>query len=255
MTNEELATRIQQGERELIPELWEQVHDLIYWHVNRFCTQYSERCTASGVTEDDLKQTSFLALLDAVKGYKPDGEYKFTTYLNYPLINHFKAALGIRTAKRNPLDRCASLDMPIGEDGSGTLADMVPGSGTDMEDCERAMYLQQLHTVMRESLDTLPDDLQDVIRSRYFAGEHRQVIGERMGLSREQVRQMEMRGLQKLRQPKITRKLRPFLYVEITEQEAYRGSGFKTFSYTHTSSVERAYERIERYRTEHGMSD
>ena len=246
MTNEEIAIRIQQGEVDLLPELWEQMHGLICWHVNRFCAQYSERCISSGVTSDDLIQTGYFALLDAVKAYNLDGEYKFTAYLNYPIKNRFKAAVGKRcNAKINPLDCCTSLDAPT-VDGC-TVMDTVPDIRTDIEDCERSVYIEQLHDALEEGMDNLPEDLHEVVRRRFYAGETTKAIGEDMSVPAERVRQMESNGLRKLRNPRIRNRLAPFMYAEITEQEAYRNSGYTSFRHSQMSSVERALERIERY--------
>ena len=63
MTNEELARRIQQGERNLLFQLWEQVrryaHDRAYkWH------------RATGGRGGQTVQEAFLALLEALEGWE-----------------------------------------------------------------------------------------------------------------------------------------------------------------------------------------
>lgn len=68
MTNEELAAKIQQGERELIPELWNQVE--------KFVSQQAGICARKlegfgGATEEDMYQSGFLALVDAVDSFNP----------------------------------------------------------------------------------------------------------------------------------------------------------------------------------------
>ena len=71
MSNEELAVLAQQGNREAIEGLWEQVKRLLYQLARRFYRRYGVECCAQrGVTMADLEQECFLVLLDAVKAYK-----------------------------------------------------------------------------------------------------------------------------------------------------------------------------------------
>ena len=252
MTNEELATRIQSGDTELIPQLWEQVRKLIYVFVNRYYRKFGDRCAASGVTEEDLLQEGFLAVMDAAKAYSPDGDYKFTAYLHFPVSNRFKTVTGaIKNRRTEPLNHCSSLNEPIlgsdgGESGSERLDFMEDiEAQNDFENCERTIYLQQLKAALDECLSMLQEDCQTTLRRRYFNGETLQAISKSMGVSMNMVRQQECYGLRRLRHSKAKHKLLPFLYTEISEQEAYRGSGFKTFSQSGASSVERALERME----------
>lgn len=74
MSNEELTVLAQQGDREAIVDLWEQVKRLLYQLSRRFYRRYGIECCAQrGVTMADLEQECFLALLDAVRGFKPTG--------------------------------------------------------------------------------------------------------------------------------------------------------------------------------------
>lgn len=61
---EDLAVKIQGGERELLPQLWEQVE--------RFVRQQAYRRTCMGaVDHEDLYQSGFLAVVKAVGSYDP----------------------------------------------------------------------------------------------------------------------------------------------------------------------------------------
>ena len=66
MINEELARRIQQGERDLILQLWAQVRR--YAH-DRAYKWYRATGGRGGVTLDDLEQESIVALLEALEGW------------------------------------------------------------------------------------------------------------------------------------------------------------------------------------------
>ena len=112
MTNEELALKIQNGERNLIPTLWEQVERFIYLKSENWYWQHEETCIRCGLALDDLKQVSYFAFLDAIRYYTSADSYKFLTYLVFPLRNRFNEACGIRTKAQaqRPLNRCKSLN-------------------------------------------------------------------------------------------------------------------------------------------------
>ena len=67
MSNEELARQIQQGERGLILSLWEQVRR---YAQDRAYKWFRARNGGGGQTVQDLEQAAFLALLDALEGWK-----------------------------------------------------------------------------------------------------------------------------------------------------------------------------------------
>lgn len=120
MTNEELAVMAQNGDTKALHELYEQTHKLIYYILNRLILRNTDKMAGAGATADDAKQLAYFILLDAVEGYKPDTDTKFTAYLNYPAQNRFNELIGYRTAKKRkePLNAAASLDEPI-RDGEG----------------------------------------------------------------------------------------------------------------------------------------
>ena len=122
MTNEELARRIQQGERNLLFQLWEQVrryaHDRAYkWH------------RATGGRGGQTVQEAFLALLEALEGWEETAG-PFLPWYSLRLRAAFTAATGQRTKRDqlDPLQNCISLDAPL-TDREGTtfsLEDTIP---------------------------------------------------------------------------------------------------------------------------------
>jgi RNA polymerase primary sigma factor len=93
-----------------------------------------------------------------------------------------------------------SLDRPVGEEGGASLADLVPGEEAPLED-EVHVSLQEeaLHRALRE----LPDREREVLALRYgLDGDADPVsleeIGRRLGLTRERVRQIESKALERL---------------------------------------------------------
>jgi RNA polymerase primary sigma factor len=98
---------------------------------------------------------------------------------------------------REPL----SLDKPIGEDGDTKLSDFIPHEGASIpgEDLDTA----QLHGRTRKALATLTPREEEVLRLRFGIDEHDtrslESIGGDFGLTRERIRQIEIRALAKLR--------------------------------------------------------
>lgn len=122
-----------------------------------------------------------------------------------PSIEEVAAALEISPDQLAELEEIRqqplSLERPVGEEGKGTLRDLVadpsgPAPGG-------------LGTLLRERadlagiLDDLPERERTVIRLRFGLGGEEaltlETIGKRLGLSRERVRQIEVAGLKKLR--------------------------------------------------------
>lgn len=93
MTNEELALRIQTGERELAGELWAQVERLLGMIVTRYMTRLGDLAAAAGVEREDLEQEAYFAMLGAVKAYDPAKGYAFNSYLAFQCRNRFFALL------------------------------------------------------------------------------------------------------------------------------------------------------------------
>ena len=112
MSNEELAAAIRAGERGRIMELWGQIR--------RFALQQARRRVylgRGGVTLEDLEQAAFLALLDALEGWRAEAG-KFLTWYGLRLKAAFTAATGQRTQRDrlDPLDRALSLEAPVGDE-------------------------------------------------------------------------------------------------------------------------------------------
>jgi RNA polymerase primary sigma factor len=120
----------------------------------------------------------------------------------------------LRRAARRP----ASLDQPLGEDEEATLTDLV----VDRSDRgpEAAIEERSLEQEARRALaEALTEREQLVVRLRFGLGDGSgdghgyplAKIGERLGLTRERVRQIEKEALGKLRAPHLRERLRPYL--------------------------------------------
>lgn len=96
----------------------------------------------------------------------------------------------------------ASLDKEVGDDAA-SLIDLVEDRSYQPE---VEYFCREIEVDTQRILDTLQDRERDVLLHRFsFVGDKRKTlktIGERMGLSAETVRQVEIRALEKLRQQK-----------------------------------------------------
>jgi RNA polymerase primary sigma factor len=98
---------------------------------------------------------------------------------------------------REPL----SLDSPVGEDGDTTLGDFIPHEGVEVPG--EGLAETQLHGRTRRALATLTPREEEVLRLRFGIDAHDtrslESIGKDFGLTRERIRQIEIRALAKLR--------------------------------------------------------
>jgi RNA polymerase primary sigma factor len=117
----------------------------------------------------------------------------------------------LRTISRDPV----SLDLPIGRDGESALGDMI-------EDPSMGSLLDPIMADDRRAgtdfaLKTLSPTEEKVVRMRFGLGYEREhtlsEIADEFGLTRERIRQIEVKALQKLRQPGNTCRLKPLMTV------------------------------------------
>jgi RNA polymerase primary sigma factor len=102
----------------------------------------------------------------------------------------------VRTAAR----AVTSLDRPIGEEGAGTFGELVAG---ESEGPEEEVTVGLGEDTLRRAVAELPENEREVVKLRYgLNGDVDPVsleeIGRRLGLTRERVRQIEARALERL---------------------------------------------------------
>jgi RNA polymerase primary sigma factor len=106
-----------------------------------------------------------------------------------------------------------SLDVPVGEDGDATLGDLI--ATVDGPDPHAAAEASALQSAVAEAIGDLTPREQRVLRLRFGlggAGDHTlEEIGKEFGVTRERIRQIEMKALEKLRKRNPSRKLAAFL--------------------------------------------
>lgn len=224
MTNEEMARRIQAGERGLLPNPWEAVRKLIYANMHKLSRAYADRMAAAGVTMEDLIQEGYFCVLDALQAYDSGAGYKFTTYLKYPCTNRFKAAVGLSTAQRrnDPINCADSLNEPVSGDVEGTeLLELIadPESLKPFEDVEAQIYYKQLRVALEKYLGCLSEQQAGVLRARYYGQRTLKEIAGLYGRSVEWGRRTEATALRMMRQGGAPVGLQAFMSADISTKK------------------------------------
>ena len=205
MTNEELARQIQQGERDLLLQLWEQVRRYAHDRAYKWFRATNGR---GGQTVQDLEQEAFLALLEALEGWSEEAG-PFLPWYSLRLKAAFTAATGQRTKRDqlDPLQNCISLDAPL-TDREGdpfTLEDALPDQRA--EDDLNTVEERDKQAAIRRVLDSLQADQRQVILLRYFHDLTRDQTAQWLHLTRTRANTIEQKALRLLRHPVNSRVL------------------------------------------------
>lgn len=106
-----------------------------------------------------------------------------------------------------------SMDAPFGEDESGSLLDVLENQTTGATD-SNLVFNDSLKVETLRALSTLTAREREVIMMSFGIGHDNpftlEEIGDAMGLTRERVRQIREKALQKLREPGKNRRLKEF---------------------------------------------
>lgn len=187
MTNEELAELIQKTDSKTAKaELWEQNKGIIY---RLACSYYRP---TSPHTLEDLVQQGYFALLKAVKSYKREKGYKFTSYL------HFSFQCAIRGLD---MDTFISLDTPIGRDGEEKEISLVDTlvDNSSIEEINTALNLTADQQAIYNALGRIPERERDIIVDVYFHDETLTNISRKLSVSMQRGSQLHNKALRRLR--------------------------------------------------------
>lgn len=204
-TNEELARRIQQGERDLLLQLWEQVQRYAHDRAYKWFRATNGR---GGQTVQDLEQVAFLALLEALEGWDEKAG-PFLPWYSLRLKSAFTAATMQRTKRdmKDPLESALSLDASLldGEDDPFILADVVadPRAEQDMENLEEIERQESVRRVV----NSLSEEQRRVILLRYYHDMTREQTAQRLHLTKTRAAAIEAKALRLLRHPVNSRVL------------------------------------------------
>jgi RNA polymerase primary sigma factor len=93
-----------------------------------------------------------------------------------------------------------SLDRPIGADGDSNFGDLIAGEGAEPSE---EVHVSLAENTVRDAVEMLPDREREVVKLRYGMDgdpdpKSLEEIGRQLGLTRERVRQIEARALERL---------------------------------------------------------
>ncbi|MHB8158577.1 MAG: RNA polymerase sigma factor RpoD [Desulfocucumaceae bacterium] len=138
-------------------------------------------------------------------------------YGREPIPEEIAREMGITEEKVREIMKIAqepvSLETPIGEEEDSHLGDFIEDHDA------RAPAEEASFTLLREQLDevlkTLTDREQKVLRLRFGLDDGRartlEEVGQKFGVTRERIRQIEAKTLRKLRHPSRSKKLKDYL--------------------------------------------
>jgi RNA polymerase primary sigma factor len=109
-----------------------------------------------------------------------------------------------------------SLEQPFGDTDDFSLSDIVEDQGAEVPVDAATRVL--LNEAVQHALLELNEREQEVVRLRFGLDDGRirtlEEVGQIFGVTRERVRQIEMKTLAKLRQPSVARPLRDYFIAE-----------------------------------------
>lgn len=217
----------------LMAELWDAVQNLVKLRAYRFIQRGGTGMGTCKFEADDLIQSGYFALLDAVRTYDPD-KRAFSTHLCYRLRRRFAEAAGIKEAKLlEELEiTISSLDIPVGEDGDKSIVDFIADPDAAFaDDMPEEEALQQDCAALLEEIDKLPDQQRQALNLTARDGLTFRDAAKVMGCSDMAVKNRADKGAATVRETptgqRIRRERYPFRHVRLSE--------FKT---TFTSAVE-----------------
>lgn len=154
---------------------------------------------------------NMIDLLNKVK--KTAGELSQTLNRS-PKDEEIADALGVEVDKVQAVLDIAqvssSLDTPIDDEGETSMGDLIPD--TKSSTIEENLELEANHQIIESVLSTLSNREADIIRMRFGIDQDKPMtleeVGQHYGLSRERIRQVEMKAMRKLRNPLRTKILK-----------------------------------------------
>lgn len=130
-----------------------------------------------------------------------------------PSIEEVAAKIGESVEKTRMMENLTlsfvSLDTPIDDDGKLELAEVIPDHlhASPVEELDRKTALEDIE----KALANLSDREREIVRLRYGLHDGKahtlEELGQMMGVTRERVRQLEMKALRILRHPMVGKRL------------------------------------------------
>lgn len=214
MNNEKFVLMIQNGKKEYINELWENVQRFVWQQAYLYAKK-------NNLPFDDLYQAGFLAVASAVQEYDSKKGILFITFLGTYLKKYFyqtKADFyGWSKGTFEKAIQCevCSLNEPIYNSRTGDtaeLGDTLADSKDYIEFYEDELYLKGLREALDKLLAELPEIERTVIEYRYYNNQSYESISRLLNIDFADCKKHASNGLHKLRQKAMRSTIRHYFY-------------------------------------------
>lgn len=205
----ETISRIQSGERQLIPELWTQLRPLTVAIVRGIV----RRSMTGGALfdEDDLMQEAWLALPEALQRYDPE-RGSFARMYGWCIMRATRKARG--TVAADPLFTAVSLNVPLSDDESGgELGDVLPDTDAEgaFDTAEDSITRQDLRAALAFVDRQLTEQQRAAVRLRFCDDLTAAQTSERLGITPQAAQALVASALRVYRRPMNAAQLRRFI--------------------------------------------
>lgn len=169
----------------------ERLRDQIFRSNMRLVISIVKKTVTPGVTFDELLSDGCLTLMHAIEKFDFSRGFRFSTYAYHSITNYSYRKVANRRRDRTRFKQ-------VGEDHS--LEEMQEQNKPLMD----SDVWDELSDLLKQSIATLDQREQFIVRNRFALGEHRKIqtfqkLADELGISKERVRQLEQRAVAKLR--------------------------------------------------------
>lgn len=239
MSNEELAVAVQAGDNDLMETLWVQCYGFIRQVATRWARAWENRAYFDA---DDLTQSGYIALYEAVKKFEPS-RGGFLSLLEYYLKTEFAKVAGCRTKvqRKEPLNNAISLDAPAYRNNKNdeaseiTIGETIPSYDMELEKVEDAIFNAQIAEVLHKAMGDLTEKQRTAIELYYFHNHTYNVIAHEMNCSITSIEHALHKGMKKIKTGVYSSVLSEMLYGEMNY---YRHTSFSAWKNSGSSSPE-----------------
>lgn len=201
MTNEEMVIQYQGGNKQALEQLLEANKGFIHKVARKF---YIGRDHA--IDQDDLIQEGRIGMIKAANKYKIDMDANFLSYAYYWIYQSIHRFMYPSRAKRESELKFVSLNVPVGDEGETELGDILVDAADELCGVEESIYHQELNKEIHAAInEVLNEQQKQVIFMRYGFNcniHTLEQIGEVLGVTKERIRQVEVKSLRRLRTSK-----------------------------------------------------
>jgi len=161
-TNEELALKIQAGEREYLEVLWEQIKKFVMklaYRYNWICERWHF------VDVEDFIQCGYFAMAYAVEHYNPKKGMKFLSYFSFWYKSQIYIAVAGRKVRELPPPTRSLNETVDGEENQAELIDLIPDFRAELEEL---IVNEEVRETVRKEINKLKEIEARIIYLTYF---------------------------------------------------------------------------------------